>query len=130
MIRELTFDMRSYRYSYFGGNLLLEGLAEVSHEGIDRCSQHGRRLFWYLVAASIQGNRGVLLEKKPRPYQRAYLIAVMLNPIGVLLYWRIGEAQDIDMNCITFRTSLFIGLSQALAIIQSFTFGITMTMDY
>ncbi len=90
------------------------------------------RLFWYLVAASIPGAiAGFLLEKKAETiFREPILIAAMLILLGVLLYWTDRKsAKNIEMNNITFRTTLFIGLSQALAIIPGVSrSGITMTM--
>ena len=90
------------------------------------------RLFWYLVAATIPGAMvGFLLEKKAETiFREPILIATMLILLGVLLYWADRKSsKDIEMNRITFRTSLFIGLSQALAIIPGVSrSGITMTM--
>jgi undecaprenyl-diphosphatase len=90
------------------------------------------RLFWYLVAATIPGAMvGFLLEKKAETiFREPILIATMLILLGVLLYWADRKsAKSIEMNRITFRTSLFIGLSQALAIIPGVSrSGITMTM--
>jgi len=104
--------------------LVTKGLTDVrSTEG---------RLFWYLVAATIPGAIvGFLLEKKAETiFREPILIATMLILLGVLLYWADRRsAKNIEMNCITFRTSLFIGLSQALAIIPGVSrSGITMTM--
>lgn len=103
--------------------LITRGLTDVhSMEG---------RLFWYLVAASIPGALvGFLLEKKAETiFREPVLIATMLILLGVLLYWADRKSiKDIEMNRITFRTSLFIGLSQALAIIPGVSrSGITMT---
>lgn len=90
------------------------------------------RLFWYLVAATIPGAMvGLLLEKKAETiFREPMLIATMLILLGVILYWADRKStKDIGMNCITFRISLFIGLSQALAIIPGVSrSGITMTM--
>ena len=74
---------------------------------------------------------GFLLEKKAETiFREPILIATMLILLGVLLYWADRKSsKDIEMNRITFRTSLFIGLSQALAIIPGVSrSGITMTM--
>jgi undecaprenyl-diphosphatase len=103
--------------------LIIRGLTDVhSTEG---------RLFWYLVAASIPGAMvGFLLEKKAETiFREPVLIATMLILLGVLLYWADRKSvKNIEMNRITFRTSLFIGLSQALAIIPGVSrSGITMT---
>ena len=104
--------------------LITKGLTDVrSAEG---------KLFWYLVTATIPGAMvGFLLEKKAETiFREPILIATMLILLGVLLYWADRKSvKDIEMNRITFRTSLFIGLSQALAIIPGVSrSGITMTM--
>ncbi len=103
--------------------LITKGLTDVrSTEG---------RLFWYLVAATIPGAiAGFLLEKKAETiFREPVLIATMLILLGVLLYWADRKStKNIEMNRITFSTSLFIGLSQALAIIPGVSrSGITMT---
>ena len=100
---------------YFWKNwlrLVTKGLTDVR-------STKGR-LFWYLVAATIPGAMvGFLLEKKAETiFREPILIATMLILLGVLLYWADRKsAKDIEMNRITFKTSFFIGLSQAMAII-------------
>lgn len=104
--------------------LVTKGLSDVhSTDG---------RLFWYLVAATIPGAiAGFLLEKKAETIFRSpLLIAIMLIIAGVFLYWADRKsAKNIEMNKITFRTSIMIGLSQALAIIPGVSrSGITMTM--
>ena len=89
------------------------------------------RLFWYLVVASIPGAiGGYLLEKKAETVFRSpTLIAVMLIVMGIFLYWADRKsAKKIDMNRITFGTSLLIGISQVLAIIPGVSrSGVTMT---
>jgi undecaprenyl-diphosphatase len=103
--------------------LIIKGFSDVrSVEG---------RLFWYLVAASVPGAiGGYLLEKKAETVFRSPpLIAIMLILMGLFLYWadRRG-AKKIEMDHITFRTSLLIGISQVLAIIPGVSrSGITMT---
>ena len=104
--------------------LITKGLTDIrSTEG---------KLFWYLVAATIPGAVvGFLLEKKAETiFREPVLIATMLILLGVLLYWADrNSVKHIEMNRITFRISLFIGLSQALAIIPGVSrSGIIMTM--
>ena len=104
--------------------LITKGLTDIrSTEG---------KLFWYLVAATIPGAVvGFLLEKKAETiFREPILISTMLILLGVLLYWADRKSvKHIEMNRITFKTSLFIGLSQALAIIPGVSrSGITMTM--
>jgi undecaprenyl-diphosphatase len=88
------------------------------------------RLFWYLVAASVPGAMsGFLLEKKAETIFRSpILIAMMLILIGIFLYWADRRsAKKIDINHITFGSSIFIGISQALAIIPGVSrSGVTM----
>lgn len=89
------------------------------------------RLFWYLVAASVPGAiGGYLLEKKAETVFRSpTLIAIMLILMGIFLYWADRRStKKIEMNNITFGTSLLIGISQVLAIIPGVSrSGITMT---
>ena len=89
------------------------------------------RLFWYLVAASLPGAiAGFLLEKKAETIFRSpLLIAMMLIGMGIFLYWADRRsAKKIEINHITFGTSIFIGISQALAIVPGVSrSGITMT---
>ncbi len=88
------------------------------------------RLFWYLAAASVPGAiGGFLLEKKAETIFRSpLLIAVPLMLIGLFLYWADQKCvKKVDLNRITFGTSLMIGLSQVLAIIPGVSrSGITM----
>jgi undecaprenyl-diphosphatase len=89
------------------------------------------RLFWYLAVASVPGAiGGLLLEKKAETIFRSpILIAVMLIVMGVLLYSADRRsAKNIEIDNITFGTSILIGISQTLAIIPGVSrSGITMT---
>lgn len=88
-------------------------------------------MFWYLVAATVPGALGgYLLEKKAETVFRSpVLIAAMLILMGIFLYWADRRStKKIEMNHITFGTSLLIGISQVLAIIPGVSrSGITMT---
>jgi undecaprenyl-diphosphatase len=103
--------------------LLIKGFTDIR-------SEKGR-LFWYLVVATVPGAlSGFLLEDKAETVFRSpILIATMLIAMGILLYWADRRsAKKIEINNITFGTSLFIGISQALAIIPGVSrSGITMT---
>jgi undecaprenyl-diphosphatase len=96
----------------------------------DARSEKGR-LFWYLAAASVPGAiGGFLLEKKAETLFRSpLLIAMMLILMGILLYWADRKsAKKIELDRITFGTSLCIGVSQALAVVPGVSrSGITMT---
>jgi undecaprenyl-diphosphatase len=103
--------------------LIIKGFTDVR-------SEKGR-LFWYLVVATVPGAiGGFLLEKKAETLFRSpILIATMLILMGILLYWADRKSsKKIGINHITFGTSIFIGISQALAIIPGVSrSGITMT---
>jgi len=103
--------------------LILKGFTDVR-------SVKGR-LFWYLVVATVPGAIvGFLLEKKAETLFRSpVLIAIMLIFMGIFLYWADRRSsKKIEINNITFGTSLFIGISQALAIIPGVSrSGITIT---
>jgi undecaprenyl-diphosphatase len=84
-----------------------------------------------LVVATVPGAiGGFLLEKKAETVFRSpVLIAVMLIVMGILLYWADRKSsKKIEMNKISFGTSIFVGISQVLAIIPGVSrSGITMT---
>ena len=89
------------------------------------------RLFWYLIIATVPGTIvGYALEQKAETiFRTPLLIAVALIVMGAILFWaeRKSSKKD-DLNNITLRTSLLIGLSQALAIIPGVSrSGITIT---
>ncbi|MDD5712637.1 MAG: undecaprenyl-diphosphate phosphatase, partial [Smithellaceae bacterium] len=89
------------------------------------------RLLWFIAFASVPGALiGFLLEKQAETIFRSpLLIAVMLIAMGIVLYWadRRGT-KTIGMEAIDLKTSLYIGLSQALAIIPGVSrSGVTMT---
>ncbi len=89
------------------------------------------RLFWYLAVASVPGAvAGFVLERKAETIFRSpALIAVMLIVMGILLYWADRRsARRIEIEGITFKMSVLIGLSQALAIVPGVSrSGVTMT---
>jgi len=101
------------------------------HKGFTKPKEREGKLFWYLVLATIPGALiGFGLEKIAETiFRNPVLIACMLIGLGVVLYLvdRKGKKQ-IDVQHISLRTSLLIGLSQALAIIPGVSrSGVTMT---
>lgn len=89
-----------------------------------------KRLFWYLVVATIPGGIfGVLLEKKAEStFRSPILIAVMMIFMGILLYIADKKRQARRLDTMTMTDAIFIGLSQALAIIPGVSrSGSTMT---
>ncbi|CAA7602479.1 undecaprenyl-diphosphate phosphatase [Acididesulfobacillus acetoxydans] len=78
-----------------------------------------KRLFWYLVVATIPGGLfGVLLEKKAETVFRApALIGALLVVMGIVLYLADKKRQARNLDTMTIGDALWIGLSQALAIL-------------
>jgi len=89
------------------------------------------RMFWYLVAATIPGAIiGYLLENIAETVFRSpILIAVMLIIMGIILYRADQKSpKKTEMNDISFKTAMLIGISQAMAIIPGVSrSGVTMT---
>lgn len=90
------------------------------------------KMFWYLVAATIPGGVvGLLLESKIDQLFRSQplIIAGGMAVMGIVLY--IVDkfaAQRVSFERIGFKEALFIGVSQALALIPGVSrSGITMT---
>ncbi len=98
--------------------------------GLRGVSTRDGKLFWFLVAASIPGAAiGFVLEDAAETiFRTPLLIAIMLILMGLLLHWadRRGR-KEMNLDKIDLKTSLLIGLSQALAIIPGVSrSGITM----
>jgi undecaprenyl-diphosphatase len=98
----------------------------------ERFNRVERRLFWYLVAATIPGAvAGFLLEKKAETVFRAPArIAILLGVMGIILYLadRLARHQR-RLPGVTLTDALLIGLAQALAIMPGVSrSGSTMTM--
>lgn len=90
-----------------------------------------RRMFWYLVIATIPGAAiGLALESKAETvFRNPLLIGVMLIIMGILLYVADRRRQLRTMDTMTLFDAILIGLSQALAIIPGVSrSGSTMTV--
>ena len=97
-----------------------------------RHNRFERRLFWYLVVATIPGAlAGFFLEKQAETIFRAPTrIAILLGIMGIILYLadRLARHQR-RLPGITLTDAILIGLSQALAIMPGVSrSGSTMTM--
>ncbi len=89
-------------------------------------------IFWYLVAATIPGGiAGLLFESVIDKFIRSQplIIAVGLAVMGIILYYVDKKSvQNVKLGQITFKQAIFIGISQALALIPGVSrSGITMT---
>ena len=95
-----------------------------------RRTSDDKRIFWYLVVATIPGGLfGLALEKKAETVFRSpLLIGIMMIVMGILLYLADKKRQLRKMDTMTMADAIWIGLSQALAIIPGVSrSGSTMT---
>lgn len=79
-----------------------------------------RKMLWLLVAATIPGAiAGYFLEHYAEStFRNPLLIAVTLSVVGFILYWADKRLRPLkDLQHISWRESIIIGLSQALAIV-------------
>lgn len=101
------------------------------HDGVRRRPTREGRLFWYLVLATIPGAAvGYLLEDQAETiFRTPLLIGVLLIIMGVILFM-VDKFAPVkkDLNRVGFSDSMWVGVSQALAIIPGVSrSGITMT---
>jgi undecaprenyl-diphosphatase len=79
-----------------------------------------RRLFWFLVAATIPaGLAGLALERYVGTTLRSpYVIAATMIGIGLVLWWadKVGRFQK-DLGSVTLGDSVVVGAAQALALV-------------
>lgn len=103
----------------------------LAGHAIKRRTTDESKMFWYIVAATVPGGAaGFLLEKQAETvFRTPVLIGVMLMAMGVILHWVDRRAaRRKDLWGISFSDAMFIGVSQALAIIPGVSrSGITMT---
>jgi len=127
----LTFDVALHAGTLFAVVLYFwKDWIRLISKGFTDVHDPDGKLFWYLALASIPGALiGFLLEKKAETVFRSpLLIAVMLMGMGLVLWWSDRKgAKEIELGGITLKSSLIVGLSQALAIIPGVSrSGITM----
>jgi undecaprenyl-diphosphatase len=97
---------------------------------LQRKASDEKRIFWYLVIATIPGGLfGLALEKKAETtFRYPLLIGIMMIVMGILLYLADRKRQIRKMDTMTMADAIWIGLSQALAIIPGVSrSGSTMT---
>jgi undecaprenyl-diphosphatase len=91
-----------------------------------------RRLFWYIVTASIPAIAfgAIVADKAESSFRSPILVGLMLGLFGLILYFsQIIGKKDKSLKRITLRSSLLIGISQMLAIIPGVSrSGVTMSM--
>lgn len=98
---------------------------------LSRGASKDKRIFWYLVVATIPGALfGLALEKKAETVFRSpLLIGIMMIVMGTILYLADKKREIRKINTMTLKEAIWIGLSQALAIIPGVSrSGSTMTV--
>jgi len=93
--------------------------------------QRSRRLFWYMVAATLPAAAaGALLEKHVETtFRSPYLMGAMLIAVGLLMWWAEARAKmSRGIEALRFGDAMLIGAAQALALAPGVSrSGITIT---
>jgi len=128
---DLTFDVALHMGTLLAVVLYFwKDWVRLVKAALRRQASDDKRIFWYLVVATIPGGLfGLVLEKKAETVFRSpLLIGIMLIVMGILLYLADKKRQLRKMNTMTMSDAIWIGLSQALAIIPGVSrSGSTMT---
>jgi undecaprenyl-diphosphatase len=127
----LTFDVALHMGTLLAVVLyFLQDWVRLIKAALGRQASDDKRIFWYLVLATIPGGLfGLAFEEKAETVFRApLLIGIMLIVMGILLYLADKKRQLRKMDTMTMADAIWIGLSQALAIIPGVSrSGSTMT---
>jgi len=103
----------------------------MARDGLTGANTMEGRMFWYLVAATVPGAVfGLLFEDIiTTVFRNPLLVGVMLIIMGIILFFADKYAPvKKDMSGVRWKESLWIGVSQALALIPGVSrSGITMT---
>lgn len=103
----------------------------LAHDGLTRRRTQEGKMFWYLVVATIPGVIfGLTFEDLiETAFRNPLLIGIMLIVMGIILYLADHLSPAFkDFNRIGWKESIWIGVSQALAMIPGVSrSGITMT---
>jgi undecaprenyl-diphosphatase len=101
--------------------------AAASNEEVQR----SRRLFWYMVAATMPAAAaGALLEKHVETtFRSPFLMGAMLILVGLLMWWCEAHAKMTrGLEVLSFGDALLIGTAQAVALVPGVSrSGITIT---
>ena len=117
---DLTFDVALHMGTLLAVVLYFwQDWVRLIQAALRRKASDDKRIFWYLVVATIPGGLfGLALEKKAETVFRSpLLIGIMMIVMGLLLYLADKKSQLRRMDTMTMADAIWIGLSQALAII-------------
>lgn len=127
----LTFDVALHMGTLFAVVLYFwKDWLKLFKAALRKGESDDKRIFWYLVVATIPGALfGLALEKKAETIFRSpLLIGIMMILMGILLYFADKKREIRTVNTMTLKEAIWIGLSQALAIIPGVSrSGSTMT---
>ncbi|HZK85514.1 MAG TPA: undecaprenyl-diphosphatase UppP [Desulfosporosinus sp.] len=127
----LTFDVALHMGTLFAVILYFwKDWVKLFKAALRKGASDDKRIFWYLVVATIPGALfGLALEKKAETVFRSpLLIGIMMIVMGILLYFADKKSEIRTLNTMTLKEAIWIGLSQALAIIPGVSrSGSTMT---
>jgi len=127
----LTFDVALHMGTLFAVVLYFwKDWVKLFKAALSKGASDDKRIFWYLVVATIPGALfGLALEKKAETVFRSpLLIGIMMIVMGILLYFADKKREIRTLNTMTLKEAIWIGLSQALAIIPGVSrSGSTMT---
>lgn len=116
----LTFDVALHMGTLFAVVLYFwKDWVKLFKAALTKGASSDKRIFWYLVVATIPGALlGLALEKKAETVFRSpLLIGIMLIVMGAILYLADKKREVRTLDTMTLKEAIWIGLSQALAII-------------
>ncbi|MFZ3102736.1 MAG: undecaprenyl-diphosphatase UppP [Desulfitobacteriaceae bacterium] len=127
----LTFDVALHMGTLFAVVLYFwKDWVKLFQAALAKRPSPEKRLFWYLVLATIPGALfGLAFEKQAETVFRSpLLIGIMLILMGIFLYIADKKRQVRRLDTMNFTDAIWIGFSQALAIIPGVSrSGSTMT---
>jgi len=127
----LTFDVALHMGTLFAVVLYFwKDWVRLVKAALHRQASDDKRIFWYLVIATVPGALfGIAFEKQAeKAFRNPVLIGIMMIVMGIVLYLADKKPQIRKMKTMTMADSIWIGVSQALAIIPGVSrSGSTMT---
>lgn len=131
VLTSLTFDVALHMGTLLAVVLYFwKDWVKLFQAALAKRSSPEKRLFWYLVIATIPGGLfGLAFEKQAETVFRSpLLIGIMMILLGIFLYIADKKSRVRRLDTMHITDAIWIGLSQALAIIPGVSrSGSTMT---